>query len=96
MPALAVPAISRNCLRVFMLRLEQKTELPPSAFRLPSLPLDRDLRFAHRRSARPDAASTARLIPPSLSLPRRASSPLGDFARRELKDEYSGFENSLD
>jgi putative pyruvate formate lyase activating enzyme len=45
----------------------------------------RDLRrWAHRRAARPDAASTARLIPRNRFAPAaRASSPLGDFARRE-------------
>jgi hypothetical protein len=40
--------------------------------------------LAHRRAARPDAASTARLISRSRFAPAaRASSPLGDFARRD-------------
>src|SRR6266849_7337459 len=47
-----------------------------------SLPLARDLRLrAHRRAARPDAASTARLVPRALSLPRRAPPPLWETTR---------------
>src|SRR5262249_46579443 len=36
---------------------------------------------AHRRTARPDAASTARLLPPNATLPRREAPPLWETPR---------------